>query len=827
MWEKGTHPKQTDLASKTSEPVAEEFKKVDPRSIPNEEAMIEHATDIYERYGEADAIKFFEDYKQNLNERSIPVPNNNQQLDDGLHKMNTFTVKDESEHVIGYKQSTEAGVTTEERAQAFMDREEGRPIGGKLGEILQRIWDENLALVRKIKAMGGDVGDEFTTGQSRMRIWTDKNAQQDKEQPVGFKARVKDFLSNETVKKFFSNDNPMGDKFAEQADAAIERKVFQTDDGRVIELHRVPEDTKFPIKDKSGKITGYRESKKGTEIWEWKDGKKQLIGHSDNLQLKRGDKFETRKFSDKLSSGPEVGTASEKRTLKPELTIVDGKVPAIERHSPYRYLHDAEASARIANMGLRKMARELEYIESLKKSEFFKRVGHAPDQDPKTLPSHYVEPKSLNRIPQLRGWAFDPKTAAIIEDFAKVWDNNMYMKLSNALVKNMMLNPIPHMFNEVMHLWNARGFTGWVDPRQLGSFADTARVAWRDVGNQTQFYRDIMREGGSILGASPRNKGYFDTIVKEASKEMFGTPEMERSMKGLAKKLGTSVGDLYNGISEASQKAMWFTRDVMYVQLIREIMARQEKSGNKLTLKEAIDHAERHMPNYRLPSEVAGSRGVSKVLRDPRISMFSRYHYGMVKSLVNTLKDVDPRNLRTPEGRASFRGGVDSMIAIGVAMGVLYPLMDEMAEAVFGEGAEQRRAGPFHLLQAGLDVYEGKKDASALIWPVFTANPVLLTLGQLGLNKKVFTGKSIYHPDDDFATIMGDVGAYTAGQIPQVPPILSATSEEEGDTKLLARQLDIKVKTEAEKQREERAKKYQQTSKENRDKQREKGTYRR
>jgi len=302
---------------------------------------------------------------------------------------------------------------------------------------------------------------------------------------------------------------------------------------------------------------------------------------------------------------------------------------------------------------------------------------------------------------------------------------------------------------------------------------------------------------------------------------------MERSMKGLAKKLGTSVGDLYNGISEASQKAMWFTRDVMYVQLIREIMARQEKSGNKITLKEAIDQAERHMPNYRLPSEVAGSRGVSKVLRDPRISMFSRYHYGMVKSLVNTLKDVDPRNLRTPEGRASFREGVDSMVAIGVAMGVLYPLMDEMAEAVFGEGAEQRRAGPFHLLQAGLDVYEGKKDASALIWPVFTANPVLLTLGQLGLNKKVFTGKSIYHPDDDFATIMGDVGAYTAGQIPQVPPILSATSEEEGDTKLLARQLDIKVKTEAEKQREERAKKYQQTSKKTRDKQREKETYRR
>ena len=351
-------------------------------------------------------------------------------------------------------------------------------------------------------------------------------------------------------------------------------------------------------------------------------------------------------------------------------------------------------------------------------------------------------------------------------------------------------------------------------------------MAWRDVGHQTQFYRDIMREGGSILGADPRNKGYFDTIVKDAQKEMFGTPEMERGLKGLAKKLGTPVGDLYNSISDASQKAMWFTRDVMYVQLVREIMARQEKSGNKMTLKEAIDQAERHMPNYRLPSEVAGSRMVSQVLRDPRVSMFSRYHYGMVKSLLNTLKDVDPRNLKTPEGREHFREGVDSMLAIGVALGVLYPIMDSIAEAMFGEGAEQRRAGPFHLLHAGMDVVSGKRDASALIWPVFTFNPVLLSLGQLAVNKKIFTGKEIYHPDDSLADIMGDVGTYAVGQVPQAPPLLSATTEEGGATKLLARQLDIKAKTPEQIAREERAKARQERVKKGRDTKREKGTYR-
>ena len=773
-------PKEKILADKTSASVAEEFKKLDPRSMPSEEAMLDHATDIYERYGEKDAVQFFEDYKKDLNERSIPVPNDAQGLDDFLHKMGTYKTKDRSEHVVGYKENTDKGVTEEQRAKWFDMREQGLELPPEGKAVLDAIDAENIALVRKAKAMGLEVGEEFTTGQSRIRLFSEKDK-------PGWK---------EAIKKFFSNETPMGDKVADQADAAIERKVYETSDGRVIEFHRQTEDVKTPTRD----------IKKGTEIFEWKDGQKRLIGYSEDLNFKRGDKFTV--------GGKEV-------------TVVDAKVPNIERNSPYRYLHDAEASARIANMGLRKMVREAEAIESLKKSELFKQVGHGPEQDLKTLPKHWVVPSNIDSIPQLRGWHFDPKTAAIISDFAKVWGNSMYMKLSNAIVKNMMLNPVPHMFNEVMHLWNARGFTGWVDPRRLGTFADTARVAWRDVGNQTQFYRDILREGGSILSAEPRNKNYFDNVVKEASKQMFGIPEMERSMSGLAKKLGVPVANLYNGISEASQKAMWFTRDVMYVQLVREIMARQEKStGVKMELKDAIYQAERHMPNYRLPSEVMGSRMVSQVLRDPRVSMFSRYHYGMVKSLVNTLKDVDPRNLRTPEGREHFREGADSMLAIGVALGVLYPLMDSIAESIFGEGAEQRRAGPFHLLHAGMEVAEGKRDASALIWPVFTFNPMLLSLGQLAVNKKIFTGKEIYHPDDGIGDIATDIGGYAIGQIPQAAPVMSATAEEGGATKLLARQLDIKAKTPEQLAREERAKKRQERVKKGRETKREKGTYR-
>jgi len=815
-----------DLAEKTTPEVAKAAQTVDVRSIPNEEEFYKHATNIYDTYGEEAALQFFDDYKKNLFERSIPVPNNNKELDDMLHKFNTYETKDRAEMATWMKEASKAGIDPKQAEEWFFMLEDGKELPPEASKWLQEGRDEMVALVRKAKGMGLEVGDEFITGQSRTRLFSER------EKP-GWK---------ETLKKLFSSDDPMGNRVADTANAAIERKVFgletwtsdpkvkdaavKKQTGRVIELHRHLEDTNFSYQDESGKWQTVP-VKKGTSIWEWKDGKRTNIGHSEKLDLKRGDTIELKVAGSKPEAPSfDVPATKDVRVIKSQAVISDGNVRDIENHSPYRYSHDPFLSQALARMGLRKMVREAEAVENLKKSELFKTVGHGPDQDLKTLPPGWIVPKSIDKIPQLRGWHFDPKTAAIISDFAKVWDNNMYMKLSNALIKNMMLNPVPHMFNEVMHLWNARGFSGWVDPRQLNRFANTARRAWNDVGNQSQFYRDIMREGGSILGADPRNKEFFDKMMQQQTRQVFGDPVMERNLSGLAKKLGTSVGDLYNGISKASQKAMWFTRDVMYVQYVREIMARHEKdTGSKMELKDAIEEAERHMPNYRMPSEVLGSRALSAGLKDPRLSQFSRYHYGMVKSLVNTVKDIDPRNLKTPEGRKNFRDGVDTMLAIGVAMGVLYPLMDNMAEAMFGEGAEQRRAGPFHLIQAGVDIAEGKKDLSALIYPVFTFNPVLLSLGQFLVNKNMFTGKSVYHPNDSIEDILSDIGAYGVKQVPQAAPILSATSEEGGDTQLLARQLDIKAKTPAQRAKEKRAKELEAKAKKSRDTKRAKGEY--
>jgi len=797
----------------TSPEVAEAIKNIDVRTIPNKASFIEHATELFHTYGEETTLKFFDDYATELKKRSIPIPTDHQGLDDAFHKMTTWEQADTSEHVIGYGETATDGLgkrpsmlhpierkawdkkakaqlvnINAERETAFFAREHGKDVGGHLGEVLKAIDSENEALIKKITAMGGDVGQEFGSGQSRYRI------------QGGVTSNFKNMVS-----ELFANRMPFSEKVAEQTHAAKERSVFQMDDGRVVELHKHPEDGQFRYQDERGKWQ-IRNVHKGTEIWEWKNGSKERIGFTEDPNFKLGDSIE---IKDR--------TTKEKKSL----TLVDGKVDAIEEHSPYRYLHDAEASARMSNMGLRKMARELELLNNLKESKLFEKVGFSPEKSLKDLPKGWVVPDSLDKIPQLRGWHFDPKTAAIIEDFAKVWDNGMWMKLSNQIVKNMMLNPLPHMFNEVMHLYNARGFTGWVNPISFARFVKTGSLAMKDVAEQTLFYRDVMREGGSILGASPRN-GLFDKMIIEAGKQLVDDKQLSRGMGLLAKKLGTTVGGLYNGLSRASQKAMWVSRDVMYMQYIREI----QKLHPEMDLKSVIAKAETHMPNYRMPSEVLGSRGLSKALKNPNISMFSRYHYGMVKSLVNTVKDINPANLKSAEGREHFRDGVDSILAIGVAMAVLYPLMDEMAQAVFGEGAEQRRAGPYHLIKAGADVASGEKDVSALIWPVFTFNPVLLTLGELMFNKNIFSGKEIYHPHDKLTDKLGDAAKFAGKQIPQGPAVMGAVAgDTDANMSTLAKQFDIKAKTPAQRAKERTARKRELAMDKARQTRRDKGTY--
>ena len=498
----------------------------------------------------------------------------------------------------------------------------------------------------------------------------------------------------------------------------------------------------------------------------WQDGKAKVFARD----------FEM----DRYKAGEKLGSS----------TIKEARQNEIERHTPYEYEKDTQGVLYKRLVELKDFIRANEFIDNLKNSDWMKEHAVKIEKG-RDIPEGYKRPEYLDRVPQLDGYAFREDVANIIEDFARVYQPNFLTGLSGALIKNMMLNPLPHMANEAWHWYNTRGLTGWVTPGGIYRLARSGMPALKSVITQDKAFLETLREGGSLLSQAPRNNAFMEGLFEKGVKEFSKTPEF----KELASSLGMTPVELYDALSKKSNIAMWTVRDMMYMQLINE-----EMMFNGLSRKEAIKEVERHMPNYRIAPEVMGSRMLSKAMQDPRLTVFSRYHYGLLNSLKETGKDL----AAIKQGRAGlkhFLRGADTAAAIAVAIAALYPLQDMIAQWLSGnEDAIQRRAGPYHVFHALHDIAQHEKDPMAFISSIFTVNPALLWGAQLIANRKLYNGQPIYNPDNinEFTGIDGvgkvaeDIAKYTISTLPQAGQFIQAQKyEDEGFQEWLMRQLDI------------------------------------
>lgn len=529
------------------------------------------------------------------------------------------------------------------------------------------------------------------------------------------------------------------------------------------------------IKERNGDRTVVQIAKDG-KIFKWEGQKATLLGRMPQREqmLKEGDTF----FGGKLAQG---------------------SIKEIEEHAPVTYNRNSFAVLIQKMNEAREEVRQDAFLKELMSSPMMKEIALPTHLDGKLqeVPEGYMVPKSVDKYPPLAGYMFPTRVAQVINDFARVWDPTVLTNLTNIIVKNMMINPIAHMLNEAFHLYNARGLSGWVTPGGIARFHKYGKEAINDVVNLTDFYEETIRLGGSLLAPGTRASAFQEAIFGKGLNEFSKTGEF----KELANDMGVSLKQLYNNISKQSNRAMWITRDIMYMQYLREIMATKGVSHA-----EAIVYAEKHMPNYRLPSivgeKVVGEnigRGLSYVMQNPNISVFSRYHYGMVKSLVNMVREVGAIR-EGAEGIKEFKQGIDSAAAVAVALAVVYPLMDMMAKSMTdNDKAKYRRAGPYHLIHAMEDVVSGAKAPAAAINSVFTFNPALSGLVQLGMNTNWYNGQAIYNPQSDPLTLASDLSRYAAQQLPMASQALRAQNDKSGEgvQAMAARQIDIESPTAA------------------------------
>ena len=179
---------------------------------------------------------------------------------------------------------------------------------------------------------------------------------------------------------------------------------------------------------------------------------------------------------------------------------------------------------------------------------------------------------------------------------------------------------------------------------------------------------------------------------------------------------------------------MWSGNDMMLTQLYLE------NKLNGMGHDKAIVEAERHFPNYRLPTTVMGSRILQEAMAEPIITAFGRYRYGMMNSYANIAKDL------VNGGTAERTEAMAKIALLGIMGFVAYPLLNKMAQYVTGnKQAYMQPRGPMTIPVHVQRVLQGKEDLGSLLGTLASTPPLINTLNEIRTNTN-WQGKKIVPP---------------------------------------------------------------------------------
>ncbi len=378
------------------------------------------------------------------------------------------------------------------------------------------------------------------------------------------------------------------------------------------------------------------------------------------------------------------------------------------------------------------------------------------------------------RMPGFSGYKMDPKLANALDDMAPRphSDAHTYMEaLANAnriMVGTLFWNPIPHIANVGAHALVANGWQNF-NPLHYPRSLQNMGKAMKEVATQGPLYRAILKEGGTEIFSRVQNAEMWTDMMKRFGAEIVKDPEktgllhlakiakvpLPALVKSIYAHTGGKVEQAIGKGYTATNKALWYVGDVFMTHRVIEL---QEKG---LSLRQAIHDAERDIPNYRVPSEVLGSRLASQALRNNMLNVFGRYHYGVARGIGAVVKDLAVGDVATK---------VDALgkaVTLAALTGAVYPLiMDPLARLIAdNDKIEASRRGPAGPVQTAIEMVRGGGivDRNALMRAAgFEASPVDQFALALLANKD-WMGKNVVEPAASNKAQLGQVLGYAGG----------------------------------------------------------------
>ena len=445
------------------------------------------------------------------------------------------------------------------------------------------------------------------------------------------------------------------------------------------------------------------------------------------------------KTGDEIKAGETINVGGRK------FDVVQATTREIEQHGmfadnvPAAYHKNAMVNTMDAWARLNQVARDIDYLENLKKSPEW--AVRATTNKQKAYSNGWKQSK----LPQLEGWYIEPKLREAFDDFYRpgVSDSEFWQsvqKVNQFATTSMFWNPTPHIENVAGHWFVGRGWD-WLRPSGYASVLRDGLRAAHAVTTQNKDYRDLLREGSGLVFGGVANRDFYRAMAKRMGMEIEKDPQR---WGPIVRRMGLNKpADMTALLYEGSRRALWWFNDLFMLQRVFEL----ERRG--FSRAAAIKEAEKHIPNYRIPTQILGSRAFAQVMGDPALTMFGRYHYGMWNSFSHMAKD-----LVRGGGQEKFEA-LGNLMALFALSAVIYPMISNGIKRLTGDpDAEKIARGPAAIPGSFADLYQNG-DIARFVSSVVTMAPGVKQLGEDVTNRDWFTGRQIAEPEDFRQAVRG------------------------------------------------------------------------
>lgn len=437
-------------------------------------------------------------------------------------------------------------------------------------------------------------------------------------------------------------------------------------------------------------------------------------------------------------------------------TITQATTGEISKATGQKYFEDPLTSAIIDYHETANAVESAKMIEKWKTSPEFENIAmkHGDGVPPKGW--------KTTKLPQMQGYSFDPHVAHVLDDiYGNIKDKAEAVSLVNHALRNMMVAiPIRHNLNEIGFYFTDRGVSSLVNPMAYKRGSAALVKAVNEVMNQGPLYREMVSKGFNFMYQD--DKAFADAVTHQTKSMLF---DDQQTAERVASDLGTSVTRLRQAWNAVQHKGVWFQQDVLNM---ARVIERMDKNGGNL--EKAVINTERFNPQYRVPSEVAGSRAASQVLRNNNVLFFGSYHYDQWKVLANMVGDLAGKN----GGKAALEAA-DKFGALALGVWVTHALIDKGLQSFSGNGAAYTK--PFGVLDLPDQLYQlatGKKDISQVLQSQIFPSAGINTIAQVFENRDFFTGKQIYDPNMPRSQQIKQLGNWLYSQLPTTQQLSNA-----------------------------------------------------